>query len=363
MRCPHVLSISSLIFLSISLTAHADSNVCDHLYEAVCSNGASSDRANRLSAQKQLLETELGPQLSQLAKEQGLPDLDPKDPIGSTLKGIAPTFGFKTDAIKQSSVAILSVIEKAVLARIQIPDFQKIRGRVELMVLGKSNLSDATKKDMIKRIEGTRIVLPMEYVRDYAVGGDETYPVLDAVMSDDAFNIGYDEISNPGDLPPQGSVIVPLYGMLLAEIRNDGAPAAIDFVLSHETSHSVDFDHEGPIYQPLTACMQQSYSANFKEWDEIAADFWGTQAFAQELTDAKLTPEQALERVTRSYQILCDTSGEDGDGGMGSVVFENVHPSGEFRINNIAAKNPQLRAVLGCAPMEKPAQYCQPGNI
>src|ERR1700756_643473 len=102
-------TISALIFLSASVTANGDSNVCDHLYESVCSNGTSTQRADRLATQKQLLETKLGPQLNQIAKQQGLPDLDPKDPIGSALKGIAPTYGFRTDAIKQASVAVLSV--------------------------------------------------------------------------------------------------------------------------------------------------------------------------------------------------------------------------------------------------------------
>ena len=70
--------------------------------------------------------------------------------------------------------------------------------------------------------------------------------------------------------------------------------------------------------------------------DEITADIFAANSFSLELENRGYNKMKKLKLLTSSYKILCHTR-DDG-----------VHPSGEFRINEVLLRHPEIFKMFDC---------------
>lgn len=315
-------------------------------YSDVCSAGGSDsgDRreARRLAGLK-AIQREVRPKFSALVKKYKLPEPDAGDYMGSALRSISftPPYPYNTAKAKEALAAFAMALEAAALKRAPLPDYGVIKSEMIARIRA-SGVSDKTKAELVRRVELTELVLPSRYITDFITTGGELWPLIDQLASDQAWNASYDDLggaSNP-KLERNQSVVVVFPGMLLAEAR--GGPH-LDFILAHETAHSIDSGKFPEMYAPLSACMRDNFGVSFRDWSEPAADYWADDVIASRAAGAG-----GLDYLRKSYEVICGTSGEAGS------VLEHVtqmdHPSGAYRIENILGRNPLLRGALGLPP-------------
>ena len=73
---------------------------------------------------------------------------------------------------------------------------------------------------------------------------------------------------------------------------------------------------------------------------EIIADQWATWNVAEILAEhPKWSRTNKLDFLRDSWSMLCGSE-EDG-----------IHPSGQYRINTILGKDPDIRKIMGCGPI------------
>ena len=246
---------------------------------------------------------------------------------------------------KEALSAFSEAIEQAVLARVTLPDYARLKETMIARIRMKPTLSAEAKDALVRRIQLTTMMLPSRYIREYLTTTDELWPVVSLLASDQAWNVSYDDLggaANP-DLTPDQSLIIVYPGILLAEDRGDGS-SHLDYVLAHEAAHSIDSGRFPRLYGGYIGCMKERGGTDFKAWDEVLADYWAADTLAQTLPD--VAPEVNAGHLRDSFEIICGTSGDAGDSLIGRFILAE-HPSGRYRIDNILGSDPGIRRSLG----------------
>ncbi|MBI2711772.1 MAG: hypothetical protein HYX41_02750 [Bdellovibrio sp.] len=141
------------------------------------------------------------------------------------------------------------------------------------------------------------------------------------------------------------------------------------FTMAHELAHDVDpceirFAHQSfPPYDRLTACFLENgviarrntraeCGAN-DQLSEVFADWVAVQitAVALEHFATEFDPNQVRAAAQNSVRDLCEQNTEEVHSDL------ELHPSGIIRIG-VFGKNPRIRSILGCRPLDKPTDYC-----
>ena len=316
-------------------------------YASVCGGDGAAladRRAQRLMTGLKALEPQLRPRFAALAAKYGLPAQNGADYIDSTLRSITYTYPQSVDKAKAALSAFAEAIEQAVLSRVAAPDHARIKAALTSRIQTRSSLSAEAKAALVRRVELTMLALPSRYIREYLTTTDELWPVVSLLAADQAWNASYDDLggaSNPA-LTPDQSLIIVFPGFLLAEDRGNGS-SGVDYVLAHETAHSIDSGRFPGLYRGYIDCMKERNGQDFKSWDEVMADTWAAE------TLAVLSSSAGAKELGKSFEIVCGTSGEGADPILGNLT-QSEHPSGQYRIERILASNADLRHSLGLPP-------------
>ncbi len=301
----------------------------------------SGARDKRRNANLKALEPEIRPGFRAVVKKYGLPELQSGDFINPALNSVSYTFPYQLEKSKGALAEFAEVIEAAVLKKMPLPDYGRIRAAIIARIKA-SSLEIPVKAELAHRVELTSLILPSQYIRKYLQSGDELWPVIPQLVADQAWNASYDDLGGQGnpDLEPNQSVIIVYPGILLAEMRGDGAPARLDYVLLHETAHSIDSGRFPGLYSGYAACMKTAYKQEFKNWDEVMADYWAVSALPSFLPQS-----DRLAYLGKSYELICNTDGEAGT--LMSIISQADHPSAEYRIETILGRDPGVIKALG----------------
>lgn len=316
-----------------SLLALAQPEQCDNLVASICGplGVRANERLARIDRTARELDALLGPKFADLATGSGSVRPGPGELLSSALVTVGIRFPHDfANAAKEAS-GIFEEVEKALLPRTAFSRFEEIQRRMTRVVLEKPGLNEDTRKDFVRRIARTRLVLPSEYIRSYAGTNDELWPLLTRLWQDSAWNIPVEDGSR---------VIILFPGLIAAE------QGRADFVLAHELSHSFDFDTSPRPYEALTSCLERNHGVEAERWTEISADYWGVELLVNVLSEGRDTPEQTIRNLGQSHEILCDAPSEDPI--LGTFQSRYAHPPGEFRINQILGNHPVVRSLLGC---------------
>lgn len=313
-------------------------------YSQVCT-GDGAARARRLQAGLAALEPQLRPRFAELAARYGLPAARGDDYVSTTLQSITYTYPYDETKAKEALSAFAEAIERAVMARVALPDDARLKRTLISRIQAKTTLSAQAKAELVRRIGLITMVLPSRYIRDYTSTTEELWPIIPLLVADQAWNASYEDlggVANP-DLAPGQSLIVIYPGILLADDRGDGR-SHLDFVVAHEAAHSIDSGRFPGLYDGYIACMKKSGGVDFKAWDEVVADTWAADVLSDSLPQG--APSRALGGVSASFEILCGTSGDGGDSLIGHFI-EAEHPSGRYRLERVLGEDAGIRSRLG----------------
>lgn len=317
-------------------------------------------REKRLRRGLSSIEAEIRPRIAVLAEKYGLAAPSGDLYLERVLTSISFTYPYKTDMAKEAVSAISEAVEQAVLKRSPLPDYARIKARLIARIQAQASLSPDARAALIRRVELTALVLPSQYVRDYVTTAGELWPLLNQITADQAWNASYDDLGgadNPA-LARDQSVLIVFPGLLLAETGGAAVAPHLDFILAHETAHSIDSDRFPGLYARQIECMKRSYKQEFKAWDEVVADYWSAAAVAG-LVPRTTSRDGRLDYLRKSYEIICASSGEAGSILMSiKGMISADHPSGEYRIDNILGRDPEIAQSLGTRGRD--AASCQP---
>ncbi len=304
----------------------------------------SEARDKRRSANLKALEPEIRPGFQAVVKKYGLPDLQSGDFINSALNSVSYTFPYQIEKSKGALAEFAEVIEAAVLNKMPMPDYGRIKAAL-IARIKSSGLEIPVKAELVNRVELTSLILPSQYIRKYITSSEELWPVIPQLVADQAWNASYEDLGGAGnpELRPNQSVIIVYPGILLAEMRGDGAPARLDFVLLHETAHSIDSGRFPSLYAGYAGCLKSAYGQSFKNWDEVLADYWAVSALP-----AFMPRSGGLDYLGKSYELICGTEGEAGS--LLVAITSADHPSAKYRVENILGRDPGVAKVLGGQP-------------
>lgn len=173
--------------------------------------------------------------------------------------------------------------------------------------------------------------------------------------------------------PPDQEKLVLCPGLILAARSDPSLPAdrqdmfpGVVWTMSHETGHSIDIGHFQPLYQKMSACVEDVYirtgvlkgfeglAAGSPQYDEkleahmeeIAADHWANEVMAK-LVAEQGDRQRGLALLKAATVGLC---GLRDDGAR--------YGSDHFRIGMLAGRNPRLRQALGCEPLPADQPTC-----
>ncbi|MES2528915.1 MAG: hypothetical protein V4598_17650 [Bdellovibrionota bacterium] len=129
--------------------------------------------------------------------------------------------------------------------------------------------------------------------------------------------------------------------------------AALIFTMSHEITHSIDYLVNPTNFDKLISCYQRaapdaSIFGNRNKLAELTSDYFGAFALGKYLADNALklglppaaTPASAstvLRILARSVGSYCTVDPTDTD-----------HPNPSYRMNQVLARAPGIKAALGC---------------
>ncbi len=313
-------------------------------YKDVCGvdpAALSEARNRRRGTNLAALYPELRPGFQAVVKKYGLPALQEGDFINSALNSVSYTFPYQLEKAKGALAEFSEAIEAVVLRKMPLPDYGRIKAALIARIKA-SSLDIPAKAALVHRVELTSLVLPSQYIRKYIQSTGELWPVISQLTADQAWNASYDDLGGAGnpDLKPDQSVIIAYSGILLAEMRGAGAPARLDFVLLHETSHSIDSGRFPGLYDGFTGCLKTAFGSGFKNWDEVLADYWAVSTLP-----SFMPRSGGLDYLARSYELICGTEGEAGS--LLSVISNSDHPSARYRIENILGREPGVVKALG----------------
>ncbi len=138
--------------------------------------------------------------------------------------------------------------------------------------------------------------------------------------------------------------------------------AALIFTMSHEITHSIDYLVNPTNFDKLISCYQRaapdaSLFSNRNKLAELTSDYFGAHSLGKYLADnanslglpPAATPASArtvMRILARSVGSYCTIDPSDND-----------HASPSYRINQVLARAPGIKAALGCpgATAENPA--------
>lgn len=323
-------------------------------YSMICGeNGAGLKDAREKRREEGLKAAlpELRPKFEAIVRKYGLPPLSQGDFINSAINSVTYTYSYKIEQAKAAVADFAEAIESVVLKRIALPDYAAIKALMVSRIQKEPGLGADAKAELVRRVGLTDLVLPSKYIRDYLTTTDELWPVIPQLVEDQAWNASYDDLGGAGNpaLAKDQSVVIVYMGMLLADATH------LDYVLLHETAHSIDSGRLPSLYDRYAGCMKRRYQTEFKGWDEVVADYWASAALAQVLPRAGGTG-QRLDYLRKSFELICDTSGEAGSIIIGMIKVD--HPSGQYRIENVLGGEPDILAALGLPAAQEPA--CRP---
>lgn len=128
--------------------------------------------------------------------------------------------------------------------------------------------------------------------------------------------------------------------------------AAMIFTMSHEITHSIDYLTSQNDYSELVTCYR-SYApdaslTNTHILAELTSDYYGAFAMGKYISENALklglptpaTPESAntvLRILARSVGSYCQ-----------QIPGDTEHPQGSYRLNQVLARTPSIKAALGC---------------
>ena len=141
------------------------------------------------------------------------------------------------------------------------------------------------------------------------------------------------------------------------------------YTMAHELAHAVDpceirmARQSFPAYDHLTACFldtrliatrsTRAECGRNDQLSEVFADWVAVQVVAEALGGyaTEFDSQQILSAAQNSIRDLCDQSNPDDEFDL------ELHPSPAIRIE-IFRKNPRIRELLGCRPLEAEQPYC-----
>lgn len=167
-------------------------------------------------------------------------------------------------------------------------------------------------------------------------------------MSQNAF---YDPPSNTVIFCPGLIQSASEYGRSEAEVLN-----GLAFTVTHELAHSIDGyifngtpDNIDPaVYDQMKACyLNETPSLPWiAQQGEIVADYWGSRVLAERLRSQGVLGEETVANLALAMDGMCGLPGDTD------------HPDTNFRIDNILARDPQIRAQLECDPPTVERPFC-----
>lgn len=173
--------------------------------------------------------------------------------------------------------------------------------------------------------------------------------------------------------PPGMQKIVLCPGLILASRMDSDLTAdrqdmfaGVVWTMSHETGHSIDYEHFPAQYVAMRSCVEQEFirtgilkgfenlapgSADYEDrieahMEEIAADHWANEVMAK-LIEGMTDRAQGLALLKSATVGLC---GLRDDGVR--------YGSDRFRLGVLLGRNPRLRKALGCGPLESGQASC-----
>lgn|GEM_PF-3256263 len=323
-------------------------------------DGAALAAAREQRRQKGLkaIEREIRPKFAALVKKYSLPEPDKDDYVNSAMTSISFTrpYAFNIKLAKEALAAFVRVIEDAVLRHVALPDYSKIQSILTAQINMEPCLAAADKAELVRRVKLTKLVKPSQYISDYVMTSGDLWPLIPLATQDQAINVSYKDMGgaeNP-NIERDQSLIVMYPGLFLSESRGRDASVHIDFILAHETAHSIDSERFPGLYTRYTDCMKTRYRQNFKVWDEVLADYWADAVVAQII--AADPSSDKLAYLRKSYEIICGTTGEND--AISNIITTAEHPSGNYRIENVLGGNPEILKNLGF--QNAPASACRP---
>jgi hypothetical protein len=142
------------------------------------------------------------------------------------------------------------------------------------------------------------------------------------------------------------------------------------FTMAHELAHAIDpceirsAGQSYPAYERLSACFlrsgwlaapnNRSECGHNDQLSEIFADWVAVQISEQALRSYS-TEFQGLQILAAASNAVRDLCEEDDEVSEEDIL---LHPPAKVRINKIFGKNPKIREVLGCAPVQDGPEYC-----
>ena len=320
-------------------------------YEMICGGALKDAREKRRESGLRAVMPELRPKFEAIVKKYGLPALSGEEYIDPAINSVTFTYSRKTEQAKAAVAEFAEAIESVVLKRVALPDYGRIKADMISRIGKEPGLSADAKTELVRRVGLTDLVLPSKYIRDHITTTDELWPVISQLTQDQAWNASYEDLGGAGTpgLAKDQSVVIVYMGLLLADATH------LDYVLLHETAHSIDSGRLPSLYDRYAGCMKQRHRTEFKGWDEVVADYWAVSALAQVLPRAG-GPAQRLDYLRKSFELICDTSGEAGSIIIGMIKVD--HPSGQYRIENVLGGEPDILRALSLPASQAPA--CRP---
>lgn len=200
-----------------------------------------------------------------------------------------------------------------------------------------------------------------------AAGNPDLHMLFSLIYATDCGNDGMQQQAST--LPAIPNMTPPLFflcpGVLAAQGKvNPQSDALLVSILqtsAHEMAHHFDSKKFPDLYRNYRSCLIENYAGDLaadplnpqsatpatkvdSHLAEITADLWSVRvgaAYLQTLESAS----SKTEFLRRAWGGMCnETVARD----------EGIHPSGRFRIENLLAKDPDVRSLMGCTPSTQP---------
>jgi len=359
-----VLAVITFVSLStISLSALAsDSSICSDPLQVICKDTATqrAERSKYVSA----LKTEI----SKEAEANAVPRIaEMKKQISPIhfIKRFIQTIKIRNQEIMKSSKKRISGFESVVT---DSGNVQKIKNYM-YQAIDTSNFDAFTKVKLRSNIQS----IVVGNFSDFLERSDLENNVLTQILGNACGSDGLIDNAFATTLKGERYVLI-CPGFLIT--LNQTATASDRFnsilhAIAHEMGHHIDNEKVGnEIYSKYLGCLSDNYSDKFikskadekfcktNEKDsskcnaqvvlshsgELIADQWGIKVTALHAKAENYSVAETEQMLTDSWAKLCQT----GD--------EGIHPTGDFRINSLMRKNPDINNYLNCLGSETNAK-------
>lgn len=365
----NVFLLISFSFFKMNIASASSASMCSNPTEKICKETQSlrMERDARVKVLKQeiLLEAQenAAPKIVEMRKKTG--------PLHFIRRAIQ-TFKINNQEIMKSAKKRITGFEEVVTDQENV---SKIKKYME-QAIAESFFSEEVKLDFKNIVKTIQIGNFADYIEK---SGQEDSVIMQLIGSACGLD-GLVDNAFATTINKQRYVLI-CPGFLITLNQSADKKEKFNSILqaiAHEMGHHLDNSKVGnELYSPYLSCLVNNYSNKFNKSSgdekfckknpkeiqkcnqrvvlshagELIADQWGIKVTALHAKEELYSNDSVDQMLISSWEKLCG-SGDEG-----------IHPSGEFRMNDLMGKNPELSNYLGCQPESRTASCTLEGEI